>query len=382
MTRVDVAVVGAGLAGLYAAALLRARGAPCVVLESRDRVGGRALSLALNQDDRLANDPAGRFDLGPAWFWPTLQPRMPRLVADLGLVTFPQYSAGDILVERFGVGGPERYSPPAGAALESIRIRGGVAAMTDVLEGSLPSGTVFRGARVEQISLDGPSGVRLGLTKSDGLGQRTVTARCVILTAPPRVIARTISFDPPLPPNARRRLSVTPTWMAGHAKFLAVYERPFWREAGLSGTATSFVGPMAEIHDASLEQGRGALFGFLALRPAARQALGDRQLRADAIAQFGRLFGSRGLQPTAVFFKDWATDPDTATPDDLGPPADHPVYRNLALSEGPWLDRLLFAGTESADEHGGYLEGAIASAERAVAHAAPARGTAASGLQL
>jgi monoamine oxidase len=292
---------------------------------------------------------------------------MPRLVADLGLVAFPQYSTGDILVERFGVGEPERYSLPAGATLESMRIRGGAAAMTDALEASLPSGTVRRGARVERISRDGPSGVRIGLANPDQFAQRTVTARRVILTAPPRVIARTISFDPPLPLNVRRLLSATPTWMAGHAKFLAVYERPFWREAGLSGAATSFVGPMTEVHDASLEHGLGALFGFIALSPAARRALGDSQLCANAIAQFGRLFGPEALRPTATFFKDWATDPDTATSDDVGPPAGHPVYRDLPLSEGPWLDSLTFAGTESDVEHGGYLEGAIASAERAVA---------------
>ena len=110
MSRVGVAIVGAGLSGLCAAVLLRTGGAECIVPGSRGRVGGRALSLALKEDDR-----AGRFNLGPARFWPTLQPRMPRLIADLGLVACPQYSAGDMLVERYRAGDPERYSLPAGA---------------------------------------------------------------------------------------------------------------------------------------------------------------------------------------------------------------------------------------------------------------------------
>ena len=39
---VDIIVVGAGLAGLVAARDLGQRGAPRVVLEARDRIGGRA----------------------------------------------------------------------------------------------------------------------------------------------------------------------------------------------------------------------------------------------------------------------------------------------------------------------------------------------------
>ncbi len=38
--------------------------------------------------------------------------------------------------------------------------------------------------------------------------------------------------------------------MAGHAKVVALYERPFWREQGLSGDAISHCGTLAEIHDA------------------------------------------------------------------------------------------------------------------------------------
>ena len=34
--------------------------------------------------------------------------------------------------------------------------------------------------------------------------------------------------------------------MAPHAKFFAIYNQPFWRASGLSGTAQSMVGPMVE----------------------------------------------------------------------------------------------------------------------------------------
>ena len=51
--------------------------------------------------------------------------------------------------------------------------------------------------------------------------------------------------------------------MAGHAKFIALYERAFWREAGCSGTAMSQRGPLTEIHDASDELGKHAVSTLL-----------------------------------------------------------------------------------------------------------------------
>jgi monoamine oxidase len=58
MSEVDVIVVGAGVAGLAAAAALRARGRSCVVLEAGDRPGGRARTAMVGED---------AFDLGATW---------------------------------------------------------------------------------------------------------------------------------------------------------------------------------------------------------------------------------------------------------------------------------------------------------------------------
>jgi monoamine oxidase len=80
----DVVVVGAGLAGLYAARELAAHGKQVVVLEARDRVGGRTLGHALQGDT---------IDLGAQWIGPT-QRRVLALARELGIATFPQYHAG------------------------------------------------------------------------------------------------------------------------------------------------------------------------------------------------------------------------------------------------------------------------------------------------
>lgn len=80
-----VVVVGAGLSGLSAARRLARAGVSVVVLEARDRVGGRTLSHTTSLGERV--------DLGAQWIGPT-QDRMAKLVGELGLHTFPQFSDG------------------------------------------------------------------------------------------------------------------------------------------------------------------------------------------------------------------------------------------------------------------------------------------------
>ena len=87
---VDVVVVGAGLAGLVAARAIVAAGREVVVLEARDRVGGRTL----NQD--IGNGQV--VEAGGQWIGPT-QDRLAALARDLGVETFPTYSEGKHLVE-------------------------------------------------------------------------------------------------------------------------------------------------------------------------------------------------------------------------------------------------------------------------------------------
>jgi len=91
--QVDVAIVGAGLAGLAAARALRAAGREVVVLEARDRVGGRTLNHEIA--------PGKVVELGAQWVGPT-QDRMYELISELGLETFPTHSEGVNLFERGG----------------------------------------------------------------------------------------------------------------------------------------------------------------------------------------------------------------------------------------------------------------------------------------
>src|SRR5690625_7819139 len=94
-----------------------------------------------------------------------------------------------------------------------------------------------------------------------------IAASTVILALPPRIIEKHIEFSPSFPSELIRNLKSKPTWMAGQAKAIAIYEQPFWRELGISGSVRSLVGAVQEIHDAYVDPGPGALlacFGMAA----------------------------------------------------------------------------------------------------------------------
>src|SRR3954447_12185374 len=89
----DVAVVGAGFAGIVAARELEQRGLGGVVPEAGDRVGGRVL-----------NEPIGDgkvVEVGGQWVGPG-QDRLYALAREVGVDTFRTHSAGQNLIEFHG----------------------------------------------------------------------------------------------------------------------------------------------------------------------------------------------------------------------------------------------------------------------------------------
>jgi monoamine oxidase len=88
----DVVIVGAGLSGLTCARALAAAGVRPVVVEARDRVGGRTMSRPLGR---------ATFDLGGQWLG-ARQPRLAALAEELSVETFPQYSSGEKILDVRG----------------------------------------------------------------------------------------------------------------------------------------------------------------------------------------------------------------------------------------------------------------------------------------
>ncbi|MBN2232118.1 MAG: FAD-dependent oxidoreductase [Deltaproteobacteria bacterium] len=361
----DVIIIGGGISGLYAAALLAQENIPFILLEARERLGGRVSSPQVTDGYHT--------DLGPSWYWPDIQPHMAGLIKALGLTGYRQYERG---YGRFQAahGAVQTVS---GFPMEppSWRLEGGMGALVETLGRRLPAGSVRTGQAVCRVVRD-PGGATVDVVETDDAGTMDtsdaweekitarITARRVILALPPRLAASTILFAPDLPHKLTQAMLRTGTWMAGQAKFCALYDEPFWRPTGLSGQAFSQYGPLAEIHDGSADdRGPYGFTGFVGVPAAVR---GDREQISGAIrTQLGILFGEAATHPDVFQYTDWARERFTATRLDQPPMREHPRYGPPAGQTSFWDETVHFAGTESIEAQGGYLEGALNAGARA-----------------
>lgn len=318
-----IAIVGGGLSGLVAAWLLQQQGlgAGVVALEARASLGGRILSVNASGDTANPGPANDRIDLGPTWFWPAMQPQLSGLIDDLGLQRFAQFETGDMLIERSAHQTPTRMAAFASAP-PSMRLLGGMGSLIDALAQRLDGVRVETGQTVRRLTM-ADDAVQLQAEAADGTPTKW-TADHVLLALPPRLALASIDISPPLPEPLAQPWRATDTWMAPHAKYVAVYDQPFWRTAGLSGSARSQQGPMVEIHDASMPGGSAALFGFIGVPARVRQDTSDELLRAHCRAQLARLFGPQAVALRHEVLKDWAADTLTATAADLQAGGDHP----------------------------------------------------------
>lgn len=354
--RTEVAIIGGGLAGLYAARRLRALGQhDVVILEARPRFGGRIQSMG------LPNSP-DRFDVGATWFWPDMQPEVLALVTQLGLAVDAQFEEGHWTFERRAdlpavQAAGYASSPPA------MRLRGGMMALIDALVEEIPLNSQRLGHRVTALSRHDD---RVHIQAIQTSGERVdLDVGKVLLALPPRLVAEQMAFSPPLPPALQRAWQQCATWMAPHAKYVAVYPTPFWRDHGLSGAARSAAGPMVEIHDASASQ-HGALFGFLGVPAIWRATVERADMMRRCREQLRRLFGAQASHPVAEFLQDWAQDPHTATEADRTSSGEHPRSPRAEPDSGAWAGRLFGAGSEWSRTSPGYLAGAMDAASTAV----------------
>lgn len=393
-----LAIVGGGLSGLYAAYVLEQQGVQgCVLLEARDSLGGRIVSApaagqpaprpATNKNpgtDSGGGAGAGmgtvttdRVDLGPTWFWPEGQHQLARLVHDLGLQSFAQFDAGDTVVEPALPGLPARVRGCAQVPA-SVRLVGGMASLVEALHSRLQSTRIHTGQAVRRlrvapdcVEIDSEGqGADRGAATNTNTTTTTTTWRAehVLLALPPRLVEHGIAFSPALPPALALQWHATATWMAPHAKYLAVYAAPFWRAQGLSGTARSARGPLVEIHDACMPGGSAALFGFVGVPAQVRHSVSAEEVRAHCRAQLVRLFGSAAATPMAEHLQDWALDPFTATAADGHAGGGHLAAQVPApgAAAGPWHGRFTGIASEWSPQFPGYLAGAIEAASLGV----------------
>ncbi|GAA3868742.1 NAD(P)/FAD-dependent oxidoreductase [Leifsonia kafniensis] len=135
----------------------------------------------------------------------------------------------------------------------------------------------------------------------------TVNARRVIIAVPPILISR-ISFEPPLP---RRQQQLHQHLSMGFViKVHAVYETPFWREDGLSGTAFS---PYELVHEAydntNFEDPRGTLVGFVSDEHADGVfTLTAEERKTRILTSLSHYYGDKALSPVVYYESDWGSE--------------------------------------------------------------------------
>jgi monoamine oxidase len=437
----DVVVVGAGFAGLAAARELTRLGHDVLVLEGRDRVGGRSYT------SQVAGVPV---DMGGTFVGPT-QDAVLAFAADLGISTVPTYHHGANLIRwrgavrsysgtipRLSLRGlidlarvrwqfariartvsltepwtarraTELDGQSLGTWLRSVRAgatacdllaimtrvtwgcepgdvsmlhaaryvgaAGGLDRMLDVENGAqqdrFSAGTqhiadtaaaelrdrVVLEAAVQRIEHH-DNGVRVTTEKGCAEG------RFVVVAIPP-AHRGSIEFTPPLPAEHQELIT---HWPQGKlSKAYVAYPTPFWRDNGYSGEALSDEGPVFITFDVSPQpEGPGVLLGFVDARTF--DGLSADQRRQRALDCFASLFGDEALTPLDYIDHRWGAEEFAAGgPTAAVPPGSWTRY-------GSWLRRpvgpIHWAGTETADEWTGFLDGAVRSGQRAAAEVA------------
>ncbi len=442
-------VVGAGLSGLAAARDLVRAGLEVVVLEARDRVGGRAYSV---------RSPAGRrLDRGGQWIGPT-QDHLAALAEELGVATFPTYTAGQAVEWREGVrhtytgliptSDPEAAAEgvaalldldlaafevpveapweaedaaaldaqtvatwlertveaPAARALLTTAVKAVFGAEPGELSllftlfylhsgGGMTSLVRTTGGAQERRFVGGSQQLAEGLAAplgdavvlsapvwsvrhgDDGVvvsgAGPDVAARRAVIALPPALSVR-FAWDPPLPADRDQLASRMP--MGAVTKVHAHYDRPFWRDEGLNGQLVADQGALRSTFDDSPADGaHGAIVGFVAGDECrAYERAGSDALARAVTAELGRAFGPRAAHPDELLFQHWLAEPFTRG----GPVA---LMTPGALTGcGPALRRPVgpvhWAGTETATEWCGYLDGALSAGARAAAEVVAALG--------
>jgi monoamine oxidase len=213
----------------------------------------------------------------------------------------------------------------------------------------------------------GDAGVEVGY---DG---GVVSAGRVVVAIPPTLAGR-LRYQPALPAIRDGLTQQVP--MGSVIKIQVAYDRPFWRDAGLSGEVFSMEGPLSVVVDNTPHgSGAGVLVGFFEgahARLAGRLSLPDR--RALAVECLVRYFGPAAGAVVEYAEKDWTAEEYSRGC--YGGRLGAGVWTQYGQALAEPVGAIHWAGAETADVWNGYMDGAARSGRRAAAEVLAALGVA------
>lgn len=147
-------------------------------------------------------------------------------------------------------------------------------------------------------------------------------------------------------------------------KCIVIYRKPFWREAGFTGEIVSDQAPFQLCFDDTPDDARhGALVVFLLADQAAKwQSQLPTERRQAILMRLAEIYGTQAFNAVDYVEKDWLSDPySEGCYAGLMPPELYAKTRNIIRQP---CGHIHWAGTETATEWNGYMEGAVQSGER------------------
>jgi len=200
-----------------------------------------------------------------------------------------------------------------------------------------------------------------GVTVTCGDGLVAKGKQVIVALAP--TLAGRIMYNPPLPADRDQLTQRAPQGSA--MKCFVVYDEPFWRNEGLNGQMISELGPACMSNDSCMpDADAGIILCFLEGEQARTFGRWPEDRRREALFdQLGRHFGKRATKPELYVEGEWASKPWTrgCYNANFGPNAWTHFGEALAKPIGV----IKWASSETADVWAGYMEGAVASGQRA-----------------
>ncbi|KAK6315918.1 hypothetical protein J4Q44_G00134420 [Coregonus suidteri] len=240
---------------------------------------------------------------------------------------------------------------------QEFRVKGGTQQLSERLAQQIGRESVRLGQAVTAIWQDAEQAKVMTATQS-------YLCRAVIVTCPPHLAAK-IHYQPALP---SQREHLTQNMPVGHLmKFIITYQMAFWREKGFSGEIVarpSAECPLSVTFDGTSPSGSAALVGFISGAQAYDWSSRELSERRDAVVlSLVKYLGEEAASYIHYEEKDWALEEYSGgCPVNVMAPGMLTYYHHSLRRP---CGRIHWAGTETATQWCGYMDGAIQSGQRA-----------------